>query len=52
MFRRYGGDYFLAGVWDGHRALGRSVPVSRAERERARTASLGKPEVVMVLARL
>jgi hypothetical protein len=49
-FNRYGGDYFLAGIWDGSRARGRSVPMSSAEREKAKSASIGKPEVVMVLA--
>jgi hypothetical protein len=50
-FRRYGGDYFLAKIWDGSVAAGRSIPMSRAEQERAKSASLSKPEVVMVLAR-
>jgi hypothetical protein len=51
MFNRYGGDYFLAKIWDGSVAGGRSIPMSGAERERAKSASLRKPEVVMVLAR-
>jgi hypothetical protein len=50
-FHRYGGDYFLAEIWDGSTAAGRSVPMSRTERERAKSASLGKPEIVMILAR-
>ena len=50
-FRRYGGDYFLAKIWDGSAAAGRSIPMSRAEREKAKSASIGKPEIVMVLAR-
>ena len=50
-FNRYGGDYFLAKIWDGAGAAGRSIPMSRTEREEAKSASLGKPEVVMVLAR-
>jgi len=50
-FHRYGGDYFLAKIWDGSAAVGRSIPVSRTEREKAKSASIGKPEVVMVLAR-
>jgi hypothetical protein len=50
-FNRYGGDYFLAQMWDRSRAAGRSIPMSRTEREEAQNASLGKPEVVMVLAR-
>jgi hypothetical protein len=32
-------------------AAGRSIPMSRTEQERAKSASLGKLEVVMVLAR-
>ena len=50
-FHRYGSDYFLAYVWDGYTNRGFSVPMSRAEKERANAASLSKPEVVMVLAR-
>jgi len=52
VFHRYGADYFLAGIWDGDTAIGRAIPMSRAERERAKTASLGKPEAVVVMARL
>jgi hypothetical protein len=48
-FHRYGSDYFLAEVWDGYSGQGRSIWMSRAERERANRASL-KPELVMVLA--
>ena len=50
-FNRYGGDYFLAKIWDGSGAKGRSIPMSSAEREKAKSASIGKLEVVMVLAR-
>ena len=50
-FHRYGGDYFLAEIWDGSTAAGRSVPMSRTEREKAKSASLAGPEVVLVLAR-
>jgi hypothetical protein len=50
-FHRYGGDYFLAEIWDGSTAAGRSVPMSRTEREKAKSASLNKPGIVMVLAR-
>ena len=50
-FHRYGSDYFLASIWDGYTNRGFSVPMSRAEKERANEASLSKPEVVMVLAR-
>jgi hypothetical protein len=50
-FHRYGSDYFLAEIWDGYTGQGRSIWMSRAEKERASRASLSKPEVVMVLAR-
>jgi hypothetical protein len=50
-FHRYGGDYFLAKIWDGYTAQGRSIRISPAEQERANRASINKPEVVMVLAR-
>jgi hypothetical protein len=50
-FNRYGTDYFLAQVWDGSRAAGRAIPMSKNEREKAKSASLGKPEVVTILAR-
>ncbi len=50
-FHRYGSDYFLAGIWDGHSVQGCSIWMSRAEKERSARASLSKPEVVMVLAR-
>ena len=50
-FRRYGNDYFLAEIWNGSAAVGRSVPMSPTEREKARSASIGKPEIVMILAR-
>jgi len=50
-FHRYGGDYFLAEIWDGYTGQGRSIWMSRTERELANKASLAKPEVVMVLAR-
>lgn len=51
MFRHYGADYFLAEVWDGSTAAGRAIPVSHAEQEKAKSATTGKPDVVMVLAR-
>ena len=50
-FHRYGGDYFLAEIWNGSVAAGRSIRISRTEREKANSASLGKPEIVMILAR-
>jgi hypothetical protein len=50
-FHRYGSDYFLANIWDGYMSNGRSIGMSSTEQERATRASIGKPEVVMVLAR-
>jgi hypothetical protein len=50
-FHRYGSDYFLANIWDGYTEQGRSIPMSHTEQERAKMASVSKPEVVMVLAR-
>jgi hypothetical protein len=50
-FHRYGSDYFLAKISVGYTDQGRSIPMSRTEQERAKKASLSKPEVVMVLAR-
>ena len=50
-FNRYGGDYFLAKIWDRSTGAGVSIPMSRTEREKAKSASLGKPAVVTVLAR-
>jgi len=50
-FNRYGGDYFLTGIWDRSTIGGCSVPMSRTEREKAQSASLAAPEVVLVLAR-
>jgi len=41
-FNRFGSDYFLAKAWDRSAATGCSVPMSRAEREKAKSASLGK----------
>jgi len=50
-FHRYGSDYFLAQIWDGYTGQGRSIWMSRNEKERANRAAISKPEVVMVLAR-
>ena len=50
-FNRYRGDYFLTGIWESSTIGGCSVPMSRTEREKAKSASIGKPEIVMVLAR-
>ena len=50
-FHRYGGDYFLAAIWDGAGSGGRSIPISSTEKEKSKSASMGKPDVVTVLAR-
>ena len=50
-FNRYGGDYFLTGIWDSSTLGGCSVPMSRTEREKAKSASLATHEVVLLLAR-
>jgi hypothetical protein len=50
VFHRYGNQYFLSRIWDGHRSSGREIPMSHAERELTKTASLGHPETLMVLA--
>jgi hypothetical protein len=49
-FNRYGGDYFLTGIWDSSTLGGCSVPMSRSEREKAKSASLATHEVVLLLA--
>ena len=50
-FNRYGGDYFLTGIWDSSTLGGCSVPMSRTEREKAKSASLATHDVVLLLAR-
>jgi hypothetical protein len=50
-FHRYGGDYFLAAIWDGAGSGGRSIPISSTEKEKSQSASMAKPDVATVLAR-
>jgi hypothetical protein len=51
VFHRYGASYFLADVWWGGRfASGVDVPESKTERELANTASLSRPDQVVLLA--
>jgi hypothetical protein len=50
-FHRYGSDYFLAEIWAGSVGQVRSIPKSSSERQRAQSAPVSKPEVVVVLAR-
>ena len=51
VFRRYGNQYFLAQIWDGSTGSGRALPMTRAERELAQTASAQTFEVLAVRAR-
>jgi len=51
VFHRYGNSYFLADLWwGGMFAPGIDVPESKAERELAKTASLRRPDQVVLLA--
>ena len=51
VFHRYGTSYFLADIWWGGRfASGVDVPESKTERELANTASLSRPDQVVLLA--
>jgi len=52
VFHRYGDRYFLSQVWDGTKAAGRTIPISRPEREVSQRASTRQPEDVVILARL
>lgn len=47
IFNRYGNQYFLSQVWDGH-AAGREIPKSKAER--ALLAESRAPETMVILA--
>ena len=51
-FNKYGNSYFLSNVLNGYSGVSFDVPVSRTERELARTASAQKFQVLGVLARL
>jgi hypothetical protein len=50
-FNKYGDRYFLSEVIDGYREIGYTVPMTRAERELAKTASAEHFEVLATLAR-
>ena len=52
VFHRYGDQYFLSQIWEGNKTSGRSIPMSRSEREVSNRASIHQPERVMILARL
>jgi len=51
-FNRYGDTYFLSTVVNGYSGAGFEAPISKSERELARTASAQKFEILGVLARL
>ena len=50
-FNKYGDHYFLSEVIDGYREIGYTVPMTRAERELAKTTSAEHFEVLATLAR-
>ena len=50
-FNKYGNHYFLSEVVDGYRGIGYTVPMTRSERELAKTASVEHFEVLATLAR-
>jgi len=51
LFHRYGDRYFLSRLVDGSLNTGVEIPTSGIEKELSKTASLGKFEMVAVLAR-
>jgi len=51
-FNRYGDTYFLSTVVNGYTGAGFRAPISKSERELARTASAQKYEILGVLAGL
>ena len=50
-FNRYGDTYFLSTVVNGHTGVGFEAPITKGERELARSASVQKYEILAVLAR-
>jgi hypothetical protein len=56
IFRRYGNQYFLAKVFDGHSGQGAEFQKSKAEREAAKKGDIitqnAKPETVTVVAQI
>jgi hypothetical protein len=51
VFHRYGTSYFLTNIWwGGGSSLGVDVPESKTERELAKTASVRRPDQVVLLA--
>ncbi len=51
VFHRYGNEYFLSRIEDGPRGTTSQLPPTRDEKERARTASVEKVQVLALLAR-
>ena len=49
VFNKYGDRYVLHQIWDGASHLGHELPVTRAERELTKTASVDKIEIVAML---
>jgi len=49
-FNRYGNRYFLSEVDNGYTGTGFTMPMSHAQRELAKTASIQHEEIVAVLA--
>ena len=48
-FQRYGNQHFLRRIWNGYDAVGREIPMSKAEQ--ALTAKSNVPETLVILAR-
>ena len=51
IFHRYGNQYCLSRIWDGYDAVGREIPMSKAERSLSESAMSRAPETVVILAR-
>ena len=49
VFNRYGDHYVLAQVWDGYSGTGHGLPMTRSERELAKTASVKRIEILAML---
>ena len=49
VFNRYGDQYVLAEVWGGYSSTGHRLPMTRSERELAKTASANRIEILAML---
>ena len=49
VFNRYGDHYVLAQIWDGSSGTGHELPMTRSERELAKTASANRIEILAML---